>query len=81
MDIFINGNGIMICLYNESFPIRKLGKPKIKRFTKVEFNNETDLWEVRLFEKNALLYMNKSRKTCLRWEEKYFTRAMEGKNK
>jgi hypothetical protein len=74
MNLFISPNGIITCLYSEQIPLAKIGRLKIKRFTKVEFNSVTGKWEV--LEKGRSIFSNVSRETCLTWERNYFNKTM-----
>jgi hypothetical protein len=48
----------------------------MQRASTVEFNEATQLWEVRvprsLGPKTYVLFSHKSRETCLKWEVAYF---------
>jgi hypothetical protein len=66
-------DGTAHCLWTEALNLRELGKLEIHRATSIEFNNATQLWEVRDSE-NQLLHSDPSRNACLEWEHQYFNR-------
>jgi len=61
-----DGNGH--CLYTEAILLGSIGTLEIKRATNIEFNDHTQLWEVRDAKDNGILYQDASREICLRWE-------------
>ena len=61
-----DGNGH--CLYTEAIQLGSIGALEIKRATNIEFNDRTQLWEVRDANENGLLYQEASREMCLLWE-------------
>ena len=65
--------GIGHCLYTEAIDLSALGALEIARASHIEFNNQSQQWEVRSPE-GALLYSHTSRSTCLDWELQYFNR-------
>jgi hypothetical protein len=77
MNLFINTDGSITCLYSEQIPLAKLGKLKIKRFSNVEFNTKFGKWEV--LKSGKAIYANVSREKCLAWEHKYFEKTMRAK--
>jgi hypothetical protein len=66
-----SGNGR--CLYTEQLDLNSIGSLEIRRASEIEFNNQTQQWEVRNPE-NQLLYSHPSRAMCLHWENQYFNR-------
>ena len=62
-----DGNGH--CLYTEAILLGSIGTLEIKRATNIEFNDHTQLWEVRDAKNNGILYQDASREICLRWEQ------------
>jgi hypothetical protein len=67
----VSGNGR--CLYTEQLDLNTIGKLEIRRASEIEFNNQTQEWEVRRPE-NQLLYSHASRAMCLNWENQFFNR-------
>jgi len=63
------GNGH--CLYTEQIDLTALGELQIERASNVEFNNQTQQWEVKNLE-NQLLFHHRSRSVCLAWEQQHF---------
>ena len=66
-------SGIGRCLYTEQVDLNTLGKLEIRRASEIEFNNQSQEWEVRNPEKQ-LLYSHASRAMCLNWENQFFNR-------
>lgn len=63
--------GIVTGLYTEEIPLSALGSLRIERLTTIEFDDRTQLWEVR--DRAArLLFADASRDRCLRWEHERF---------
>ena len=45
-----------------------IGSLEVTRATEIEFNNETQFWEVKNL-KGSVLYFSRSRTACLAWEQ------------
>ncbi|MHA3774846.1 hypothetical protein ACXR0O_25280 [Verrucomicrobiota bacterium sgz303538] len=58
-------------LYTEAIELRAIGPLSIERATAIEFNEQTQEWEVRSTG-GVLLCSDASRESCLAWEHKYF---------
>jgi hypothetical protein len=65
------GNGH--CLFTEAIDLATLGALEIVRASSIEFNNTTQLWEVKGAD-DVLLFRHASRQACLDWEHQYFNR-------
>ena len=61
-----DGNGQ--CLYTEAIDLKNIVTLEIKRATNIEFNDYTQLWEVRDAKNNGILFQNASREICIAWE-------------
>lgn len=61
------------CLYTEAIDLSTLGALEIVRASSIEFNNQTQLWQVRSAE-GIRLFSDASRQACLDWEHQYFNR-------
>lgn len=55
------------CLYTELIDLHTLGALEISRASNIEFNNETQMWEVKDL-KGAVQFSSKLRALCLKWE-------------
>jgi len=66
--ITFNADGNGQCLYTEAIDLKNIGTLEIKRATNIEFNDHTQLWEVRDAKNNGILYQDASREICLCWE-------------
>lgn len=67
MTLFIKPNGNIECLYSEEIDLSELGTLTVQRASHVEFNNEKQLWEVRLVNSGVLGYF-KTRREALDFE-------------
>lgn len=61
------------CLYTEAIDLSSLGTLEISRASGIEFNNQTQQWQVRGID-GVLLFSHPSRQACLDWENQYFNR-------
>jgi len=61
------------CLFTEAIDLSSLGALEIVRASSIEFNNQTQQWEVKSPE-GELLFNHPSRQACLDWERQYFNR-------
>ena len=61
-----DGNGH--CLYTEAILLGSIGTLEIKRATNIEFNDHTQLWEVRNAKNNGILFQDALREICIAWE-------------
>lgn len=68
-----DATGIGHCLFTEVIELSAIGKLEIARASTVEFNNESQLWQVKSPE-GLLLFSHPSRQACLGWEHQYFNR-------
>jgi hypothetical protein len=59
------------CLYSEAIDLHALGHLEIARASQIEFNNQTQLWEV-LSLSGQVLFSNPSRSACLDWEHQQY---------
>lgn len=65
------GNGH--CLFTEAIDLSSLGALEIARASSIEFNNQSQQWEVKSPE-GERLFSHPSRQACLDWEHQYFNR-------
>ena len=63
-----DSNGTASCLYTELIDLKSIGSLEVTRATQIEFNNETQFWEVKNL-KGSVLYFSRSRTACLAWEQ------------
>ena len=70
-------------LYSECIDLHALGRLRIRRASRVEFNNLRQCWEVHGLD-GRVLFSSASRETCLDWERKHYRRLLkagkEGEN-
>ena len=62
-----NGHG----LYTEVIDLNALGPLSVTRATSIEFNQQTQRWEVR-DSTGVLRHSHRSRQQCLNWEHRHF---------
>lgn len=70
MTLIINQQGNARALHNDAFPFHRLGKVNIKRFSRVEWDRKTGLWNV--IRKGKVLFSHALRQRCLTWEKNHF---------
>jgi hypothetical protein len=71
--ITIDTNGTATCLHTELIDLHSIGRLQITRATTIEFNNQSQCWEVKNL-KGTVLYFNRSRSACLSWEHQELNR-------
>jgi len=71
--ITFNPNGTGSCLYTELIDLNQIGRLEVTRATTIEFNNQSQFWEVKN-RKGTVLYFSRSRAACLAWENGEFNR-------
>lgn len=75
--IRIRPDGLIKCLYNDRFPLAKLGRLEVQRASHVEFNHATQQWEVRLASDPArVAFTDPSRDKCIAWEIETITNSL-----
>ena len=60
--------GLASCLYTEIIDLAAIGQLEITRASNIEFNNQTQLWEV-TNPQGRVLHSARSRSACLEWEQ------------
>lgn len=70
--ILFSKDGRGFCLYSDILPRLDLGRLRIRRATRVEFDSGRQSWSVR--SPSGVLYRNPRRELCLRWEHRHFNR-------
>jgi hypothetical protein len=60
-------NGTGSCLYTELIDLHSIGRLEVSRATAIEFNNQTQHWEVK-DRRGTSLFFARSRQACLSWE-------------
>ena len=64
-------NGTGSCLYTELIDLHSIGRLEVSRASTIEFNNQTQHWEVKN-RAGRVLYFARSRQACLEWEQHQF---------
>ena len=71
-------DGTVAGLYTEVIDLRKLGVLRVKRASRIEFDDKKQAWRVK--DKTGFpLFTAPSRRLCLEWEQKYFNSKLERK--
>ena len=58
-------------LYTEAIDLQQIGRLDMNRASHIEFNSESQQWEVYDFT-GRWLFADPSRATCLQWERRHF---------
>ena len=58
-------------LYTEAIDLQQIGRLEMSRASNIEFNPESQQWEVFDFTGHRL-FSDTSREVCLRWERRHF---------
>ena len=68
--ILFDTAGSARCLYSELIDLRRLGRLRLRRATRIEFNERAQCWDV-LPAKRAgkALFSAPTRRKCLAWEQ------------
>jgi hypothetical protein len=70
MTLDFTHSGTAHCLYSEDIDLHTLGRLHIRRASHIEFNDQTQIWEVRLVGRAEIVYSDASRSACIRWERR-----------
>ena len=75
LDVAADGN--VRCLWNETIPLESIGRLTITRASTVEFNDDSQVWEVRFPDApDIVAFSNQSRQACLDWEHDEVNRRL-----
>ena len=78
-------DGTVRGLYTEAVPLHELGTLTVSRASSVEFSRRKQKWEVRpdksWGDPRQVLFSDKSREACLRWETRNILDAMQRSGK
>lgn len=69
-----NADGTGFGLYTEQIDLTLVGRLRVRRATRIEFEEKHQSWQVRT-PGGRLLFSAPTRQRCLDWEEAYFTRG------
>ena len=61
-------DGTAQCLWTEALPLYEIGSLQVTRASNIEFNNQTQQWEVK-DRRGKLRFIARSRSACLEWEQ------------
>jgi hypothetical protein len=65
--LIFDSTGHGFCLYSELIDLQLIGELKINRASQIEFNNQTQQWEVKNLS-GRVLFSHTQRKECIEWE-------------
>ena len=72
--ILFDPAGTARCLYSELLDLRRLGRLHLRRATRIEFNEDTQLWDVLPANgATTALFSAPTRSECLAWEQTNIT--------
>jgi hypothetical protein len=71
MTLDFTSDGHAHCLYDEAIDLHALGHLQMRRASHIEFNEETQQWEVRLVGGEGAVFAAASRHECLAWEREH----------
>ena len=64
----IGADGTIECLHTDAIPLGDIGSLTVRRASTVDFNESTQLWEVRWPGSDAVVFSDPSRSACINWE-------------
>ena len=71
-------DGIMECLHTEALPLSAFGALAIRRASTIEFDEATQVWEVRWPDSSTAVYRSALRSECLAWEADQINARLTG---
>ena len=75
--IHVTPKGARLMIHDDKIPLHTLGKVKVRRISNVNFNEETQKWEVSpVGNPGEILFTHKSRDKCIQWEIRYFGKKL-----
>jgi hypothetical protein len=74
--LVFKADGTCVGLYTEVIDLTSLGMLRVKRASRIEFDDSRQVWRVK-DRKGFSLFTAPSRRECLEWEQKYFNKQME----
>lgn len=66
-------DGLGHCLYGEAIDLHALGRLTCRRASHVEFNENTQKWQVLTADRSGTLFGSESRQACLDWEKEHLS--------
>jgi hypothetical protein len=72
MTLTIDPDGTGHCLYDELIDLHALGTLECQRASHIEFDSETQRWQVLTPDRKTVLFSAVHRTHCLAWEKTHF---------
>ena len=69
MTLIFSSDGQGHCLYGETIDLHALGRLSCRRASHVEFDEDTQEWQVLTADRSGTLFRSQSREACLDWEK------------
>jgi hypothetical protein len=77
MTITFHSDASASCLHTDAIPLQSIGHCRTHRASWIDFNENTQEWEVRFDPGDApVAFSHPSRQTCLDWEREYFDKSL-----
>ena len=67
-------------LYSEAIDLTTIGRLKVERATRIEYDGKSQCWKVYAIRGRKALYHSPSREVCLAWEKEYLERREDRKH-
>ena len=79
MQLTFAPDGTARCLYGEAIDLHALGHLSVTRASTIEFDTQTQRWQVRRPGEKTVLFSHPSRGKCLAWERENLGRDATGR--
>ena len=70
--VTISPTGKLTALHHDALKLHELGQLKSRRISNIEFDEQTQCWEVSEPGTSQILFRHPERSACLTWEQHYF---------
>jgi hypothetical protein len=75
--IYVVGGGEVVGIAGGPISLGELGPRKTARLSRVEFNDATNLWEVKSPDIGTVIHSGPDYDECIKWETNFFNRMLE----
>lgn len=59
-------------LYTDAIPLAEIGRLSVRRVSRIDYEESTQVWAVRPVHGRTVLYRHASRAECVAWETRFF---------